>query len=128
MPRILRERSRDRTPSIIPFEDLVEEVISREVLNPRSKAFAEQRKTRATLLWKELRKTDALLNARQKRKTAMRIAIEGRVSLSRESILREVEKAEKGVKEKKAKKSKKKVRIVLSPSKEEDEDGEDELA
>ena len=39
MPRILRERSRDKTPPIIPFEDLVKEVISRRVLSPQSKAF-----------------------------------------------------------------------------------------
>jgi hypothetical protein len=33
MPWILRERSRDKTLPIIPFEDLVEEVISRGVLS-----------------------------------------------------------------------------------------------
>jgi hypothetical protein len=69
VPRILRERSRDKTPPIIPFEDLVEEVISRGVLSPRSKAFirellifAEERNTEATLLRRELRKKDAILN------------------------------------------------------------------
>ena len=135
MPRILRERSRDKTPPIIPFEDLVEEVISRGVLSPRSKAFirellifAEERNTEATLLRRELREKDALLNARKKRKTGKRVAIEGRVILSRDSILREVEKAEKVVKEKKAKKSKKKAPIVLSSSEEEEEDSEDKLA
>ena len=56
------------------------------------------------------------------------VAIEGRVILSRDSILREVEKAEKVVKEKKAKKGKKKTPIVLSSSEEEEEDSEDELA
>jgi hypothetical protein len=57
MPRILRERLRDKTPLIIPFEDLIEEVISRGVLSSRSKAFirellifAEERDTEATLL------------------------------------------------------------------------------
>jgi hypothetical protein len=39
--RILRERSRDETPPVLLFEDLVEEVISRGVLSPRSKAFIE---------------------------------------------------------------------------------------
>lgn len=34
VPRILRERSRDKTPPTILFEDLVEEVISRGVLSP----------------------------------------------------------------------------------------------
>ena len=135
MPRILRERSRDKTPPIIPFEDLVEEVISRGVLSPRSKAFirellifAEERNTKATLLRRELREKDALLNTRKKRKTGKRVAIEGRVILSRDSILREVEKVEKVVKEKKAKKSKKKAPIVLSSSEEEEEDSEDKLA
>jgi hypothetical protein len=37
--RILRERSRDKTPLVLPFEDLVEEVISYRALSPRSKAF-----------------------------------------------------------------------------------------
>ena len=62
MPRILRERSRDKMPPIIPFEDLIEEVIARRVLSPRSKAFirellifAEERNTEATLLRRELR-------------------------------------------------------------------------
>jgi hypothetical protein len=135
MPRILRERSRDKTPPIIPFEDLVEEVISRGVLSPRSKAFirellifAEERNTEATLLRRELREKDALLNARKKRKIGKRVAIEGRVILSRDSILREVEKAEKVVKEKKAKKGKKKAPIVSSSSEDEEEDSEDELA
>ena len=135
MPRILRERSRDKTPPIIPFEDLVEEVISRGVLSPRSKAFirellifAEERNTEATLLRRELREKDALLNARKKRKIGKRVAIEGRVILSRDSILREVENVEKVVKEKKAKKGKKKAPIVPSSSEEEEEDSEDELA
>ena len=127
MPRILRERSRDKTPPIIPFEDLVEEVISRGVLSPRSKAFirellifAEERNTEATLLRRELREKDALLNTRKKRKTSKTVAIEGRFILSRDSILREVEKAGQVVKEKKAKKSKTKAPIILSCS----EDGE----
>jgi hypothetical protein len=135
MPRILRERSRDKTPPIIPFEDLVEEVISRGVLSPRSKAFirellifAEERNTEATLLRRELREKDAILNARKKRKIGKRVAIEGRVILSRDSILREVEKAEKVIKGKKTKKGKKKALIVLSSSEEEEEDSEDELA
>jgi len=42
MPRILRERSRDKTPLIIHFEDLVEEVIFRGVISPRSKAFIRE--------------------------------------------------------------------------------------
>ena len=135
MPRILRERTRDKTPPIIPFEDLVEEVISRGVLSPRSKAFirellifAEERNTEATLLRRELREKDAILNARKKRKMGKRVAIEGRVILSRDSILREVEKAEKVVKEKKAKKGKKKTPIVLSSLEEEEEDSKDKLA
>jgi hypothetical protein len=45
-PRILRERSRDKTPPVLPFEDLVEEVISRGVLSPRSKAFIESDQSR----------------------------------------------------------------------------------
>jgi hypothetical protein len=40
--RILRERSRDKTPLVLPFEDLVEEVISRGVLSRRSKAFIRE--------------------------------------------------------------------------------------
>jgi hypothetical protein len=65
---------------------------------------------------------------RKKRKTGKRITIEGRVILSRDSILREVEKAEKVVKEKKAKKGKRKAPIVLSSSEEEEEESKDELA
>jgi hypothetical protein len=135
VPRILRERSRDKTPPVLPFEDLVEEVISRGVLSPRSKAFirellifAEERNTEATLLRRELREKDAILNTRKTRKTGKRIAIEGRVILSRASILREVEKAEVATKTKKTKKGRKRKIIVLSSSESEVEDSEDELA
>jgi hypothetical protein len=67
---------RDRTPLIIPFKDLVEEVISYGVLSPRSKVFirellifAEERNTEAILLRRELREKDAILNTRKTRKT-----------------------------------------------------------
>ena len=80
------------------------------------------------LLRRELREKDALLNARKTRKTGKCVAIEGRVILSRDSILREVEKVEKVVKEKKAKKGKRKAPIILNSSEDEEEDSEDELA
>jgi hypothetical protein len=55
--RILRERLRDKTPLVLPFKDLVEEVISYRVLSPRSKVFirellifTKERNTKATLL------------------------------------------------------------------------------
>lgn len=113
IPRILRERSSDKTPPIIPFEDLVEEVISRGVLSPRSKAFIRELLifAEATLLRRELREKNALLNARKKRKIEERVVIEGRVMLSRDSISREIEKVEKVVKEKKAKKGEKRAPI-----------------
>jgi hypothetical protein len=133
--RILRERLRDKMPLILPFEDLVEEVISCGVLSPRSKAFirellifAKERNTKAMLLWRELREKDAILNARKMRKTGKYVAIEGRVILSRASILREVEKAEEATKAKKTKKGRKRKIIVLSSSKSKVEDSEDELA
>jgi hypothetical protein len=133
--RILGERLRDKTPSVLPFEDLIEEVISRGVLSPRSKAFirellifAEERNIEATLLWRELCEKDAILNTRKTRKTGKRVAIKGRVILSRASILREVEKAEVATKTKKTKKGRKRKIIVLSSSESEVEDSEDELA
>jgi hypothetical protein len=135
VPRILRGRSRDKTLPTIPFKDLVEEVISRRVLSPRSKAFirellifAEERNTEVTLLRRELRKKDAILNARKTRKIGKRVIIEGRVILSRASILREVEKVEEATKTKKTKKGRKRKIIVLSSSESEEEDSEDELA
>ena len=135
VPRILRERLRDKTPPVLPFEDLVEEVISRGVLSPRSKAFirellifAEERNTEATLLRRELREKDAILNMRKTRKTGKRVVIEGRVILSRASILREVEKAEEATKSKKTKKGKKRKIIVLSSSESKEENSEDKLA
>jgi hypothetical protein len=122
-------------PLVLPFEDLIEEVISYRVLSPRSKAFirellifAEERNTEATLLQRELRKKDAILNTRKIRKTGKRVAIEGRVILSRASILREVEKAEEAIKAKKTKKGRKRKIIILSSSESEVEDSEDELA
>jgi hypothetical protein len=135
VPRILRERLRDETPPTIPFEDLVEEVISCGVLSPRSKAFirellifAEERNTEATLLRRELHKKDVILNARKTRKIRKRVAIEGRVILSRASILREVEKAEEATKTKKTKKGRKRRIIVLSSLESEEEDSEDRFA
>jgi hypothetical protein len=134
-PRISRERSRDKTPWVLPFEDLVKEVISRRVLSPRSKAFirellifAEERNTEAGLLRRELREKDAILNTRKTRKTGKRIGIEARIILSRVSILREVERAEEATKAKKTKKGKKRRIIVLSSSESKVEYSEDELA
>jgi hypothetical protein len=122
-------------PPIILFEDLVEKVISCGVLSPRSKAFigellifAEERNTEVTLLQRELREKDAILNTRKTRKTGKRVAIEGRIILSRASISREVEKAEEATKAKKTKKERKREIIVLSSSESEEEDSEDELA
>jgi hypothetical protein len=80
------------------------------------------------LLRRELREKDVILNARKTRKTGKRVAIEGRVILSRASILREVEKAEEATKTKKTKKGRKRKIIVLSSSESEEEDSEDELA
>jgi hypothetical protein len=121
----LRERSRDKTPLVLPFEDLVEEVISRGVLSPRSKTFirellifAKERNTKATLLRRELRKKDAILNTRKTRKTGKRVAIEGRY-LKRGRKSRGSYKSEKDEKRK---------IIVLSSSESEVEDNEDELA
>jgi hypothetical protein len=135
VPRILRERSRDKTPLIIPFKDLVEEVISRGVLSPRSKAFirellifAKERNIEVTLLRRELREKDAILNTRKTRKTGKRVAIEGRIILLRASILREVEKAEEAIKAKKTEKGRKRKIIVLSSLESEEEDSEDKLA
>jgi hypothetical protein len=69
-----------------------------------------------------------LLNIRKKRKIGKHITIEGRIILSRNSILREIEKVEKVVKEKKARKGKKKAPVVLNSSEEEEEESEDRLA
>jgi hypothetical protein len=133
--RILRERLRDKTPLVLLFEDLVKEVISRGVLSPRSKAFirellifAKKRNTKATLLQRELHEKDVILNTRKTRKIGKCVAIEGRVILSRASILREVEKAEEAIKTKKIKKGRKRKIIVLSSLESEEEDSEDELA
>jgi hypothetical protein len=100
VPRILRERSRNKTPLVLISEDLVEEVIFRGVLNPRSKAFirelllfAEERNTEATLLRRKLREKDMIPNTRKAYKIGKRVAIDGRVILSRASILKQVEKA-----------------------------------
>ena len=135
MPQILRERSRDKTLLIIPFEDLVEEVISYRVLSPQSKAFIrellifiEERNTKVILLQKELYKKNILLNIYKKYKIGKKVIIESYIILSRDSILRKVEKVEKVVKEKKAKKSKKKAPIILSSLEEEEEDSKDKLA
>jgi hypothetical protein len=132
---MLRERSRDKTPRIILFEDLVEEVISRGVLSSRSRVFirellifAEERNIEATLLRRELRKKDVLLNGRGTRRTGKRVVIEGRVILSRDSILREVEKAEKAIEEKKTKMGRKRKTPTPSSSEEEVDDSEDKLA
>ena len=89
--------------------------------------FAEERNTEATILPRELREKDTLLHARYKRKTSKRVVIEGRVTLSGDSILREVEKAAKVVKGKKAEKSKEKAPIILSSLKDEEKDSKNEL-
>jgi hypothetical protein len=90
--------------------------------------FAEERNIEATLLRRELREKDAILNTRKTRKSSKRVAIEGRIILSRASILREVEKAEEAIKAKKTEKGRKRKIIVLSSLESEEEDSEDKLA
>jgi hypothetical protein len=65
---------------------------------------------------------------RKTRKTGKRVVIEGRIILSRASILREVKKAEEAIKAKKTKKGRKRKIIILSSLESEVEDSEDELA
>jgi hypothetical protein len=90
--------------------------------------FAKERNTKATLLWRELRKKDAILNIRKTRKTSKRNTIKGRIILSRASILREVEKAEEAIKAKKTEKGRKRKIIVLSSLESKEEDSKDKLA
>ena len=59
--RLLREQLRDKTLLVLPFEDLVKEVISYRVLSPRSKAFiykllifTKKRNTKVIILRREL--------------------------------------------------------------------------
>jgi hypothetical protein len=74
------------------------------------------------LLWRELYKKDVILNIRKTRKIGKYVVIEGRVILSRASILREVEKVEEAIKAKKTKKGRKRKIIVLSSKEEDSED------
>jgi hypothetical protein len=118
----------DKTPLVLPFEDLVEEVISCGVLSPRSKAFirellifTEERNIEATLLRRELREKDAILNTRKTRKTGKRVAIEG-------LYLKRGRKSRGSYESEKTKKGRKRKIIVLSSSESEEEDSEDELA
>jgi hypothetical protein len=80
------------------------------------------------LLWRELYKKDVILNIRKTRKIGKYVVIEGRVILSRASILREVEIVEEAIKAKKTKKGRKRKIIVLSSSESKEEDSEDILA
>jgi hypothetical protein len=65
---------------------------------------------------------------RKTRKTGKRVAIEGRIILSRASILRKVEKAEEAIKAKKTKKGRKRKIIILSSLESKVEDSKDKLA
>jgi hypothetical protein len=80
------------------------------------------------ILRRELYKRDTILNTRKTHKIGKRIVIEGRIILSRASILREVEKAEEAIKAKKTKKGRKRKIIVLSSSESKEEDSKDKLA
>jgi hypothetical protein len=65
---------------------------------------------------------------RKTRKIDKRVAIKGRIILSRASILRDIEKAEEAIKAKKIKKGRKRKIIVLSSLESKEEDSEDKLA
>jgi hypothetical protein len=80
------------------------------------------------LLRRELREKDAILNTRKTRKTGKRVIIEGRIILSRASILREVEKVEEATKAKKTKKGRKRKIIVLLSLESKEKDSKDKLA
>lgn len=133
--RVLIRHSRESTPTPLDVDALYSEVITDQNIATPKRTFikdllylAEKATTENTLLRRDLREKDALLNTRKTRKTGKRVAIEGRIILTRDSIIREVEKAEVATKEKKAKKGKNGRAPTPSSSEGEVEDSEDELA
>jgi hypothetical protein len=113
LPRILRERSLLSTPPPLNFRGIAEDVISRGVMNTPSRRFirdiidfTEDRNTDTIRLRRELREKDALLNTRKERKKGKRVVLKGQIVVSRDSIIREVERIDKEAEEKKVKKGK----------------------
>jgi hypothetical protein len=120
LSRILRERSTFSTPPPLNLREIADDVISRGVINTPSRRFirdiidfTESRDTDATLLRRELREKDQLLNTRKIRKKGKRVVLKGKIIVSRESIQRELEKLDKEAEEKKKKKGKKTKGIVV---------------
>jgi hypothetical protein len=103
--------------------DTLSHVLIREIAD-----FARQRDIEAILLQKELREKDALLNTHREKKKGKRVILKGQIIVSRDSIIREVEKIDREAAEKKEKKGKIMEKVIVVSSEEEEEDSGDELA
>jgi hypothetical protein len=114
---------------------MAEKMIAGEVINTPSRSlirdiinFAEQRDTEAILLQKEIREKYALLNTRRERKKGKRVILKGQIIVSRDSIIREVEKIDRETLKNKEKRGKNKKKVVVVSSDEEEEESKNELA
>jgi hypothetical protein len=111
LSRIIRERSTLSTPPPLNLREIAEDVITRGVINTPGRRFipdiidfTESRDTDASLLRRELREKDQLLNTRKTRKNGKRVVLKGKIIVFRESIQMELEKLYKEAEEKKQKK------------------------
>jgi tartrate dehydratase beta subunit/fumarate hydratase class I family protein len=69
-----------------------------------------------------------LLNTRKERKKDKRVILKGQIIVSRDSIIREVERIDKEAEDKKDKKGKKTQKVVVLSSDSEEKESEEELA
>jgi hypothetical protein len=110
-------------------------VISRGVINTPSQLpirgiidFSKERDIDIILLRRELREKDELLNMRKTYKKGKRVILKGQIIVSRDSIIRKVERIDKEAKEKREEKDKEKKKIMVLSSDSEEEESDNELA
>jgi hypothetical protein len=113
LSRIIRERSTLSTPPHLNLREIAEGVITRGVITTPGRRFirdiidfTESRDTDASLLHRELREKDQLLNTRKIHKKGKRVILKGKIIVSRESIQRGLEKLDKEAEEKSKKRAK----------------------
>jgi hypothetical protein len=135
LSQVLLKDPQEGTPTPLDPDTLYTQVVTDENLRTPKRAFIEgllgltvRKQAESSLLRKDLREKEVLLNTRRTRKSGKRVILKDRIIVSRESIQREVEKIENQTSIKKKKKGKQHAKVVVISSEDEETDTADELA
>jgi hypothetical protein len=135
LSQTLLEDPQEGTPTPLDPDALYTQIVTDENLATPKRAFikgllglAVRKQAESSLLRKDLREKEVLLDTRRTRKSGKRVILKDQIIVSRESIQREVEKIDNQTSVKKKKKGKQRAEVVVVSSEDEETDTADELA